>query len=117
MNFRAITILIGLFVTAGCGQHPAASSAAPQVESKRIEPDDPEVVRSVERMLATNSTDAQKWVETHQPAWGPGIKRIYDRGDADLEPVQKALWDLLTEQEVREQGQTITSRYTVLYLN
>lgn len=144
MNHRSLAILLSLLAFAGCVRSGTSSTSevAPEAEIDQMEPDDPEVVQSVERMLATDSTEAQAWVESHQPAWTPGIKRIYetgvakvviheydeefigrvpyaiiiDRGDAQLEPVQKALWDLLAEQKIRDHGQTITSRYTVLYL-
>ena len=145
MNTR-LSMLIGLFVFAGCGEDrvlsPGNATPASNTQSERMEPDDPDVVASVERMLTTHSTEAQVWVASQKPTRGPGIKRIYDtgvkkiviheydeegigrvpkaiiidRGHIDSATVQRALSDLLTEQQIRDHGQTLTSRYTVLLL-
>ena len=132
------------FAIVGCGRNgtPPSSEVSPETEVKQPEPDDPEVVQSVERMLSKDCTEAQAWAEKHQPTWAPGIKRIYeagatkvviyerdeefigripyamiiDRGGAAVEPVQKALGELLAEQKIRDHGQTMTSRYSVLFL-
>ena len=139
-------MLMGLLTLTGCAQRPDPPDIVPVSETEAtvepIEPDDPEVVRSVERMLAVDSTEALKWVEAHQPAWTPAINRIYgmgvrkiviheydeefigrvpkalivDRGDVSVEPVQQALLDWQGEHTVLDHGWTTTSQYTVVFL-